>query len=487
MVHDPHELRRVLAEQNPWRRSGAVPKALAPPYRRPLVAAVLARLEHDVPHRFQVVLGHRRVGKTTAMYQVVEQLLADGCPLDRLWWYRLDHPIFLRVPLGDLIREATRRATAENPALVFLDEIVYAEGWDLWLKTFYDEHWPVRIVATSSATAVLRDRRVESGVGRWEEQYLAPMLLDEYVELREDALPSVTVEADLATTLAGIEEGLDAPAELANRRVELLLAGGFPELLSGLPATPEPEEITLVSQRTLRADAVERALYKDIPQSFNIEDPLTLERVLYTLAGQVAQILSPQGLAMDIGVSTATINRYLGYFERAFLVFTLANYGPSEASVQRRGRKLYFVDPAVRNAALQRGSAPLADPAELGHLIENMAASHVHALAEHEGHRLYHWRERHMEVDLVYDAPQPLAFEITTSRSHARKGLQAFRQRHPRFSRGCYLVAPDLPHAAPAPTNGFVGSLPFDLFLLLVGRQARRAMHRRLGAPHVPH
>lgn len=38
---------------------------------------------------------------------------------------------------------------------------------DLWFKTFYDERWPVRIAATSSATAALRDRRTESGVGRW--------------------------------------------------------------------------------------------------------------------------------------------------------------------------------------------------------------------------------------------------------------------------------------------------------------------------------
>ncbi|MGI8574990.1 MAG: ATP-binding protein [Egibacteraceae bacterium] len=481
MASQSEEIWRVLGEQNPWRSAGTVPATLAPPFQRPLVDALRARLLHDVPRRFQVVLGHRRVGKTTVMYQLVARLLAEGWPLDRLWWYRLDHPFFVRSSLGDLVRPTAERASSDAPALLLLDEIVYAEGWDLWLKTFYDERWPVHIIATSSATAILRDRRMESGVGRWEEQYLAPMLLDEYVDLRGEEVVDFAVHDELGATLEALPDGIQAPGWLERRRTELLLAGGFPELLAALDADSENEEITLVSQRTLRADAVERALYKDIPQSFNIEDPLNLERVLYTLAGQVAQVLSPQAIARDLGLSAPTINRYIGYLERAFLVYTLPNFAPSEGRVQRRGRKLYFVDPAVRNAALQRGIAPLADPAELGHLVENLAASHLLALAQNEGHRLFHWRRGNHEIDLVYDAPRPLAFEVSTSASHSRRGLLAFRQHHHRFGLGCYLVAPNLSVVAPQPSNDHVGTLPLDLFLLLVGRQASRALARRLG------
>ena len=63
-----------------------------------------------------------------------------------------------------------------------LDEIVYAADWDLWLKTFHDERWPVRIAATSSSTTALRRQRRESGVGRWEEHHLLPCPLEEYLD-----------------------------------------------------------------------------------------------------------------------------------------------------------------------------------------------------------------------------------------------------------------------------------------------------------------
>ena len=149
--------------------------------------------------------------------------------------------------------------------------------------------------------------------------------------------------------------------------------------------------------------------------------------------------------------------------------------------MQRRGRKLYFVDGAVRNAALQRGLAPLTDPGEMALLLENAAASHLHALSQQARVRLYHWRDQRDEVDLVYDDPNgPLAFEIGSSPQHARRGLLTFAQRFPRFSGGLWMVAPHLPTRAPGAEGDPVGTISLELFLATVGRQARAMMHRRL-------
>jgi len=426
------------------------------------------------------------------LYQTVRHLIANGVDARRIWWLRMDHPLLLPASLGDLVRPVldTSGATEENPVFLMLDEIVYAGDWDRWLKTFYDERWPVQIAATSSSTAALLKQRRESGVGRWEEHHLLPCRLDESCRLL--GWPhAVEASATLGATLATLLAGHQADSALQGLRTHLLLVGGFPELLvrpfTNAPLPLSGDDIAdrvLESQRVLRSDAVERAVYKDIPQAAGVDNPMMLERLLYVLAGQVTGLLSPTSIGRQLGVQQPTFDRYLSYLEQAYLVFALTNYSGSESAVQRRGRKLYFVDSAVRNAALHRGLAPLNDPVEQGTLLENLVAATVNTLAAHAGVRLHHWRDGNSEVDLVYDDPrQPLAFEIASSPNHSMLGLEALVERNHRFHGHSYLVAPQAAVIHPAEDRRGIGMLPLDTFLLAVGAQAHRAMLARLGVP----
>jgi len=396
---------------------------------------------------------------------------------------RLDHPLLMQVPLDVLARLAIdfAKATPEEPAYLLLDELTYARDWDLWLKTFHDERWPIRLAGSSSSTAALRDRRTESGVGRWEEQYLAPYLFGEFLPLT-GRNATVSVGSSLPETLAACISAAPDVVLLKPLRDAYVLTGGFPELLTPLDA-PEPDlaDVLLRSQRTLQNDAVDRAIYKDIPQAFGVDSPLLLERMLYTLAGQMTGVLTPTGLCRTLGLSWPTFDRYLSYLIRAFLVFTLPNYAGSEPAKQKRGRKLYFVDGAVRNAALQRGTLPLGDPGEMGLLLENLVAAHLHALGQQTQVRLYHWRQKRAEVDLIYDEPdRPMAFEVAGSLRHSREGLRRLMEAFPRFEGGCYLVAPDALPTAPGDGRDGIGSLPLDLLLLAVSGQAEHELQLRL-------
>lgn len=477
------DVRRVFAEQNPWFGLGDVPEIFAPPTERALAKALWSRVLSDQPHRFQVVLGPRRVGKTTVMYQTVKRLLGHGIEADRLWWFRLDHPLLLAWTLGELVEMVTDvvRPSQERPVFLFLDELVYAKDWDLWLKSFFDDRLPVRILGTSSATAALRRRRTESGVGRWEEQFLMPYLFTEFLDLI-DASPPLEVRETLLETIHGAIESRIKLAGVENHRRLFTLIGGFPELLLATRSDSQDAESNLLaSQRLLRSDAVERAIYKDIPQSFGVDRPRTLERLLYALAGQMTGVLAPTNTCRDLGISQPTFDRYLSYLMSAFIVFTLSNYSGSEASVQRRGRKLYFVDGAVRNAALQRGLTPLRNPTETGVLLENLVATQLHSLAQHSQVRLYYWREGRHEVDLIYDHPDhPIAIEVGSSADHSRSGLRAFAEACPRFRGNCYLVAPDAEALPPSQGRSGIGTIPLDLFLIAVGRQAERAAQDQL-------
>lgn len=491
MAASSDELLEVLRSQNPWHRTGKVPSALAHPTERSLGRLLWRRLVDDRLHRFHLILGPRRVGKTTALYQTVHHLIEDaGLPPGMLWWLRLDHPALLRVGLGELAELVIARAgaTSERPVYLMLDEIVYARDWDLWLKTFFDDGWPVRIAATSSATAALRDRRMESGVGRWDELYLTPYRFDEFLELRGESPPIDATDADRplaerlkALTSASVPEDLG----LAQRRTLFTLVGGFPELLAALASDAGDrdalEDALLRSQQVLRSDAVERAIYKDIPQTFNVREPMELERALYVLAAQFTGVLSPTRLCTELGISQPTLDRFVHYLEQAFLVFVLPNWSGREATVQKRGRKLFFLDGAVRNAALQRGLGPLDDAIEAGKLLENLVAGTLRTLSLHTGDRLFHWRDGNDEVDFVLDrANAPLAVEVGSADSHARAGLIALGRRHARFANDLWLVTPNSPVRQPGDTQAGVGTLPVDLFLLMAAQCAEAALRRRL-------
>jgi len=477
---------QVFTEQNPWHSSGIVPPAWALPVERPLARVLWKRLKANQPRRFQLVLGPRRVGKTTSLYQTANRLIKEGVHPARIWWLRMDHPLLMNLELGSLVRSIVKgaKASLDDPIYLFIDELTYAKEWDKWLKTFYDEMWPVTIAGSSSSTAAIQHARTESGVGRWEEQYLAPYLFGEYLELFERPV-RLNVGPDLKATLEALASDRPPTLGLAELRRRFLLTGGFPELLILAKASNEDESSLLLdSQRTLRSDAVERAVYKDIPQAFGIDNPLLMERLLYTLAGQVGGVLSPSNICQSLAnISVPTFDRYLSYLERAFLVFTLPNFSGSESARQARGKKLYFVDGAVRNAALQRGVAPLSNPEEMGLLTENLAASHLHALGQQAQVRLYHWRSHNAEVDLVFDQPDsPLAFEIASGPGHRRAGFRRFIERYPRFKGSCYVVAPEVHTMSARHADDGIGTIALDLFLLAVSAQAEAALGKNLAA-----
>ena len=256
------------------------------------------------------------------------------------------------------------------------------------------------------------------------------------------------------------------PPGIVEQRRRFTITGGFPELLLQKDQGDEASQL-FRSQRILRTDAIEKAIYKDIPQAFQVLEPAKLERLLYALAGQITGIFSPATIAADLRLTEPTIDKYVKYFERAFLVFMLPTYAPSEEKVQRRGRKLYFIDGAVRNAALLRGLAPLEDTKEMG-------------LSQQSGVRLYHWRQKGAEVDLVFDHPEePLAFEITAAEKHNLKGLNELIDRFPKFRGSCYLVSADSHFEHP--TLNSPGRIPFEMFLAAVGMQTQKSLESRIG------
>ena len=478
----PEDYLDALLGQNPWSRDGKIPKVFQYPIKRPLAEQMWQTIVKD-PWRYQIVIGPRRVGKTVSMYQTIQQLIDYGIPSNRLWFMRMDHPLFQHYPLGGWVKSLLNQQnpTTDKPLYLFVDEINYAKEWDTWLKTFYDEKWPVQVVATSSSSAALRQ---ESGIGRWSFQYLNPCNFGEYLKLvgQDNPLEDRLDSHELRTNILKVCSLKYSTANLHSLCTVYSLIGGFPELFLDNLDQDDVDSSILRSQQTLRSEAIQRVTGMDLPQVFNIRQPLSLERLLYALASQMCNLISSRNLGSTLELNHQTVAEYIGYLEKAYLIFTMPAYSGSETNIQRRGRKVYFVDGAVRNAALQRGIRPASDPVELGALVENLVASHLFALALQNDIRLFHWRDRKSEVDFIYDDPAaPLAFEVTSSKDHSLKGLQSLQEQYPKFKGNCYLISRSPQCHAPDKDPQGIGRLPLETFLLTSCETFRHAMSRRLG------
>lgn len=470
------ELTVIVARAMPWRdgaESLARWRGEVAPFQRAVVRETLRALLHPHQSRHVVLIGLRRIGKTVAMRQCVAALIDRGIAADRIGWLRLDHPQLLAIPLGSLVQGMIdeANATRDDPVYMFLDEVTASKDWDLWLKTFYDEEWPVRIVATSSATSLLRTVRHESGAGRWREISLSPWLVHELGGFL--GVPQPQVSGDLHSALLKKPHVPTSPQRFSWQWLagQASALGGFPEGWNHLLGTDLAGTDLVAAQERLRAEIVENAIYRDLALAVGIEHPHKVEQLLSILAAQVGQIASPQKLGADIVVGQPTVDRYLAHLTDIHLVFRLYNYAPTEESMQRRNRKVFLADNAVCNAVLGRPAWTLT-PSESGNLRENQVAVHLQAYATRRGMRLYYWRDaKKREVDFVLPDPAaPIAIEVASSANHGREGVRALAALRPELRGRIWLTWPEADWHSPETDPDGVGAYPTGELLAIAGK-----------------
>ncbi|MEM6554130.1 MAG: ATP-binding protein [Planctomycetota bacterium] len=155
-----------LHRMNPWWTGDAAKQT--PKTRRHLVGWMQWRLRQKLAP-IVVVRGPRQIGKTTAQFQVIDDLLAEGVTPNRIMRVqyedgselsRLTEPV-LRVV--EWYEEVVLENTLNNAAsmgqgvYLFLDEVQNLKGWDSQLKHLVDSS-TVQVVVTGSSAL-----RIEAG------------------------------------------------------------------------------------------------------------------------------------------------------------------------------------------------------------------------------------------------------------------------------------------------------------------------------------
>lgn len=336
------ELFKRLEIDNPWWRSGNVPKDFVDMAPRPFIDIFYPSVVNLKVHRAPILMGPRRVGKTVMLYHVIDRLINSGIAPEKILYFSLDTPIYGNIGLEQLFNYARENLKSEPETegfFVFFDEIQYLKDWERHLKSLVDTYRQCKFIASGSAAAALKMKSSESGAGRFSDFKLPPLTFAEFLKLK--GLDGIMIrKADLPW---GGYDTTDIE-KLNKYFIDYINYGGYPEVAFS-------DEIRAHTDTYVKNDIVEKVLMRDLPSLYGVSDIQELNRFFAHLAFRSGDEVSYQSLSTDIGIRKETIRKYLEYLEAAFLIKVLNRIDCNAKRMQRVTTfKVYLTNPILRSA-----------------------------------------------------------------------------------------------------------------------------------------
>lgn len=208
-----------------------MPVELKQEFIRPKVKEILEYLELD---RILILLGARRVGKTTMLHQLIDNLIKGDIEPGNILYIRLDDPFVNKYPLIEIIETYRQYKMPSGTIYLFLDEVQHMSQWDLWLKTIYDQKENIRIIASGSAAVQLK-KQSESLYGRSLEFMIHPFSFFEFaLYMHQDVNKLLQLQNKIKFDELDFDIYAAELIELENEMTLLLnrylVRGGFPEI-----------------------------------------------------------------------------------------------------------------------------------------------------------------------------------------------------------------------------------------------------------------
>lgn len=331
-----------LEQFNSWWKTGRVPSNLLREYRRPLFFELLKYLKK----RWVVsIVGLRRVGKTTMMYQLIDQLLKSEQPRHILYYSFDEKSADLNEVLETYRENILNKSWRDvGKVYVFLDEIQKAEEWQGKLKKYYDLYPNIKFVISGSAGIVIEKRVKESLAGRLFDFYLKPMPFSEFMRLKlRETIPDFPQIKPEKLGFKTVESSYRKLALFENEIKgcfnEFLRRGGFPEMVG--------EEDEEGIRRYIKNAVIEKIIFKDIPLAFRIEEPQLLETLLRIVANEPGTAVEYVSLSKDMKRDRVTISNYFFYLQRSYILRFLSSFRGRYKVSARKAKRAYFEDIGV--------------------------------------------------------------------------------------------------------------------------------------------
>ncbi len=253
---------------------------------------IQSKILKDLKKKMVFIVGPRQVGKTWVSKEIMKE-------------YK--NPLYLNYDNFDHRDIIKKQSWMKDVDLLVFDEIHKMPKWKNFLKGVYDTRQQnIHILVTGSARLDAFKKVGDSLAGRFYVHHLFPFTLSE--------LNSVNSNISLE---------------------KLFERSGFPEPLL------EEKEDEVKRWRRLYSESL---LGQDVLEFQDIDKVNAIRQVFELLRRNVGSQISYSSLARDIGISSATVKKYIEILEALYIVFIIRPYTYKISRSILKEPKIYFFD-----------------------------------------------------------------------------------------------------------------------------------------------
>lgn len=308
-------MKEVLIILNEWWETNEISKEKAKKYKRKVFEEI--KKTSFKYKQILVLTGLRRVGKTTIIYQLIDELLKRNVNPKNILYFSFDELVEDPIKVLEAYSNVMKVDWKKEKVFVFFDEIQKLPNWSSKIKILYDNLPNLKICISGSASVMIESEAIENLAGRFFSFELSPLTLQEFSDLY-------------------FGKNIDN-FELYEQKLNMIfddyIRRPFPEIVKW-------EDKNKVNEY-IRELVIGKIINSDIPKIFEDVNISLLSTLTEILMRDVGMTLNLTSLAKDLNVHKLTLLKHLRFLEFGKTIRIVKNFRPSIRAESRKLKKIY--------------------------------------------------------------------------------------------------------------------------------------------------
>lgn len=337
--------------------------------------------EHIDKPEITLIVGPRQAGKTTIAKQIESEVVTQR---QKTLFLNLDiesdNQLF---ESQEKLLFAIRNQVGEEKAYIFIDEFQRKKNGGKFIKGIYDMNLPYKFIITGSGSIDLKEEVHESLAGRKKTFELSTLTFEEYINYE---------------TEYRFEGKLSQYKEIYPDRTNLYLQnyltfGGYPKAVISS---------TIDQKKQILQEIYNSYLIKDISALLKVEKTNKFQQLVENLSILDGKLVNISQLASNIGISIPTIEKYLWYLEKTYIISASRPFSRRPLKEINKSYIYYFNDIGLKNLVSNNFDVP-SDRINYGFDFQTFVYNELQEnLKMHIPYSLNFWRTKDgAEVDII--------------------------------------------------------------------------------------